>query len=727
MRNESLENIYARLCLELNNLLLPSDLQEYHPSILRETLSLYHALDKQFYDDFPEREGVMKWLSNQLKNREGPPILELAPKIKKAQQIGVHYLPAFIACAMSENRITYYKDLFYSYKSLTMATVIHLILLGTHPKTPKEICDEMRQLANKDKRVDLLWLLPKIEKQCLLVLSEELKNQVKKAEDLRLFSVSGYLAIYKKSFESVVSGRDERVRAVSKKKQTNKISLFKKNIVDVESQGHNISEISEQFVGKRDASWQSEEKYSSPPDIKILNFGLSYGAKEPTFNYVHARSVSMRLALRKMKFPTQIEVLTKYALNILIKTCLNDIENPASQLVVLIIVTGLSPEQLIKVKFKKHKSQVSLYRKHKLPSYQQIPEFKEFLPEVKQKFRLVLPECIILPTVASITDAVCATRMLLSSLNKKYKLNLTMERLRLNLHAWLTKQSIDSAVAGALCGDSLKHQPGMYYTLIDESSLLKIYKEYISDVLTQEYASSLPASSKKNIGSNLPVLEQVIAERLYRIRICYKKTNDPLLKHYFLAIYTYYIMALFSGYRPVTAMLGYFQDINLITGYYIISDKENRSGIAARSIILPEIALQQLKIYKQSIKHFIEAYAYIYPDFCMRCRSALQSNNSSPWLFFEFEGEIVEPNPGELRIHLERFFPMPANWPRHWNRTCLKEFNLGQDITNGWIGHADFEQEGLGRYSGLTWADFKNVSSHFDRKAQEMGVITIDG
>lgn len=722
---ETLEQRYPRTFIELNDLLFSDDYSDYHHSVAVLTLNLYQSLEAQFNQEFPERDLIIAWLAE--KSGGELSLNELISNIKKSRKLGSQFLLAFIASDVHEKAITHDKVLFYKYKSLTLAVVFQLILAGTHESAYHRICDEMRMFAN-GKRSDLMRYLPEIREQYLSGLNQELTEQREKASDQNLPSIVDQISKYIVPYDAVSSGKDEILRAPSKKREKNKYSLYRKSVADVDTQGNNVSEISEQLVrGKRSTTWQREEKDSTPLDVKIYNVDLKDQTKEPAANHVLAKAISQRLVLRKLKLPTQVDVLTDHALNKVVEACLNDATAHGSQLILLILATGLSPEQLAQIKFKKSKNNTAFYRYHKLPSYEQTPEFKKYIPTVLQKFLITLPECITRPSPYIIYDSIPAAKEILSSLNRKYKLNLTMERLRLNMRAWLTKQSVDSAILGVLCGDDLKQQPGMYYTLIDESVVLGTYREYITDLFSKKIAATLPHESDDFIGSNLPVLTPVITFQLDRIKESYKQSTEPIIKHFFLAIYTYYIVALFSGYRPVTAMLGYFQDMNHITGSYTISDKENREGISARTIILPQIAMQQIDLYKQSITDFTNRYTYKYPELSERCNQALKTKDAAPWLFFEDDGEIIEPNPGALDIYLRKFFPMAENWHRHWARSCLIEFDLGQDITDAWIGHADIEQEGFGRYSSLSSADFKNVADHFDRKAEEMGVTTIDG
>lgn len=717
-----LSDRYPQTFEALDKLLFPEEYSEYHAAIATLALEIYQPLETQFHNEFPERDAIISWFKEK---RDGD--LPLPPKLIKYGKIGEHYMLAFLECDLPDEAISHDKRIFYPYKSLAFNAVIRLRLMGLREDYCEEFCLELRMFAKKNKRPEISRLLPAIKEQLLYVLKNEITDAKSELNEETQSTFIDQLEHYINPLELLVSGKNKEVRSRGKNKERKEYRLESRVENKSDTDGNIIHEVHEKLKGRRGTEqWKREEHSTAPDDSKVLMIGLADSTKEPRANHFIAKGFSLRLTLRKKKLPTQLDHLTEDICQKVSNYCHANINKSGAQLILFVLLTGFSADELRKVKRVKRKNHVFLTRPHHLPTYIQPEDFLPFLPNVNRVFHLPLPKALVDIIPRYLYQAVDEAKEILSELNTKYKSHLTLERLRLNLRSKLTATNIDSAVIGIICGDALSHIPGLSYTTLCLARVFAKYKHYVSENVSIDYADSLTPSQKGVIGSNLAIKDEVIIFQLNRIKKAFNQSCDIPKKFYNLAVYTYYIVALFSAYRPVTAMLGYLSDINFITGSYAISDKENRAGISTRIVTLPNIALEQIKIYKDFMQEIINKYHCIYPALAKRCREALNESEQLPWLFFPVGNDIKEANPDELGVMLRPFFPMANNWHRHWARTKLFLFEIPRDITDGWIGHADIEEEFFGRYSGLSLCDLNIVSEKFDDWASKNEVMTID-
>lgn len=514
---------YPHTFRNLQCLLFPEEYSIYHYSISELALSLYQHLDPQFTHDFTDRDLVIAWLFEINHRHEGAkPTIELSFEIKKSRQLIKQFLLSFMTTTLPKSSITHDLKIYESYKALTLSVVIQLILYGTHEYAYKQICNEMRRFAN-GRRNDLTSYLPIIKDQSFMNLIQELEAQRNKATEQHLISISAQVSRYIVPYDAIFYGREEIIKTSPKKHDKTRVSLYRKSINDINTQHNIIHEIAEKFKkGKTKSISEHEEKDSTPVDIKIFNIEFEKQTYEPIANHLLAKAISQSIGIRKLKLPTQVDILTNKSIEIIVQHCLNDIDNPAAQLLMLVLSTGQSPEKLCDIKFEKPSSNVYFHRRHRLPSYEQSPDFRKFIPKVAHQLLITLPSFINIPTSLSITNAIPDAKLIISTVNKAYNLNLTLERLRLHLRTWLTKNSIDSAILSVLCGDDLKQQPSMYYTFLDKKCVIETYKHYLMSIFPSKFTASLPDTADVNIGSNLPVFDEVIAKQLTKIKLNWK-------------------------------------------------------------------------------------------------------------------------------------------------------------------------------------------------------------
>lgn len=204
--------------------------------------------------------------------------------------------------------------------------------------------------------------------------------------------------------------------------------------------------------------------------------------------------------------------------------------------------------------------------------------------------------------------------------------------------------------------------------------------------------------------------------------------------------YLYLILGLSSGYRPVVETFGRLKDIDLDTGMYFISDKENRVDAQGRFITLPKIAKLQLQHYQNylyenmklfNIKHHQlgKLLQEIYES-SVGLISYLEVNEYGEFNFVRNQNNTFISNRFKLYAHL------PLNWYRHHIRS-LKDLNysmfssnlaqMNDEVVSSWMGHTD--QLGFDYYdifSGLRRSQQAELADLIDEKLEEYGFEPIE-
>jgi len=80
-------------------------------------------------------------------------------------------------------------------------------------------------------------------------------------------------------------------------------------------------------------------------------------------------------------------------------------------------------------------------------------------------------------------------------------------------------------------------------------------------------------------------------------------------------------------------------------------------------------------------------------------------------LFFIDEDQVIQISPKTLKPFMTEQFPVAPNWHRHFLRSFLMtRENISPSLIDCFMGHEEIGQEGYGRFSGFSYADFKELA-----------------
>jgi integrase len=183
----------------------------------------------------------------------------------------------------------------------------------------------------------------------------------------------------------------------------------------------------------------------------------------------------------------------------------------------------------------------------------------------------------------------------LRSLRCHGRYGLKLKRIQVALAAQVTLSFRDPVLTAVFAGDFNENVPVLsYYRAVSRAEVHEVY-EQISSVLM-----SLPFQEKM-IRFGVPVPDSVTAFIknlvLETEKVFHDQQANIVVKHNYMAMYTWTLLHFATGHRPIQDPFCYFRDIDLENGMVLVSDKVTSERHHNRLIFLPDMAIQQLEAY----------------------------------------------------------------------------------------------------------------------------------
>jgi hypothetical protein len=442
------------------------------------------------------------------------------------------------------------------------------------------------------------------------------------------------------------------------------------------------------------------------------------------------KSVANHIQRREKMLISDFSFLTHYDVTTLIEHCFKNLIKDAHYCVLLIMLfTGKSLDEVImsidEIKLPSKppfdKSAIFLF-KPILPEHKVDSDMESSLDRSNGSVIQALPKeirnCIIryknqLKKKEGITEEVKKT---ITMLNQNDSTNLTLVRITNYLMYYLNNRGVDSTELTLVQCKGLRQESGTYYYQKNAGELLSIHQNYIDDLMSRSSYSIkiIDKPSAKKVGSQLIVkqdqvllLFDLMSKQLEELRAGDWKQMEQF--HNLYVVYCIQLLNIATGHRPVRNPFEDITKFDLIAGTLFISDKEERSELAARIIVLPEIVIEQIKLYLQHLKKLESEIANISNISRAVIDKAITGNG--PFFFFLNQIEVEPVIPSNLIVELENIFPLPLNWHRHFMRTWLRKNGFSGQLTNAWMGHLSAGSSGFSRFSGLSMFDLREISN----------------
>lgn len=375
----------------------------------------------------------------------------------------------------------------------------------------------------------------------------------------------------------------------------------------------------------------------------------------------------------------------------------------------------------------------------------------------------------------SLNSVMEIARGLLIGINKKHKTKLSIGKLSGYLKHKLLNKGIDSAVIEVMTQSPINHLSALPYFNIGKGEVYLcqyIYFYRLKDILhLNDYSPREHLSNRNTLEINdlvdfpddrythnadrlagtklslnvskfkLEVINPMVTE-LKSLVIKYDDIKGMVEHHNLFMDYLYIMLGLSSGYRPVVETFGRFQDVDLDTGVYFISDKENRSYAQGRFIVLPEITIKQLQAYHDELYHRMKFFKRKQQVLGDLYQEIYESNvGIISYLELNSDGKcdfIKNQNRNFIINRLKRHFHLPLNWYRHHMRS-LKDFgyslfksshaenDFNYEVVNSWMGHSDplgFDYYDV--FSSLKRTEQKKMASYIHKLLLDYGFELIE-
>lgn len=363
---------------------------------------------------------------------------------------------------------------------------------------------------------------------------------------------------------------------------------------------------------------------------------------------------------------------------------------------------------------------------------------------------------------------------LLKKINKTHQTHLSLTKIVSYMRFILQREGVDDAVISILNFESINHFAGLPYFNISQRDVYyaqNAYLYHLQVMMNVETESFYAFNSDENF-LTLADLIVLPAKEIYRddetlqmgtkLTLIQKKLSQdwilPLrnqlkaltatrldnienfvMCHNLLMDYLYVMLGLGTGYRPVVETFGRFDDVDLETGFYFISDKENRQQPAGRFIFLPATLLRQLKYYAQYLDYHITYFAKINKPL-YRILKHIRASEIGMIQYLEIDDLeniqlVANQNSNFIAQRQAQYASLPLNWYRHHLRS-LKDVGTGyfsiphnysdkkihSDIISSFMGHSDaLGYDYYNVYSGLKRLEQKKLAHIIDDLLQSYG------
>ncbi|MBL4910373.1 MAG: hypothetical protein JKX78_10240 [Alteromonadaceae bacterium] len=477
--------------------------------------------------------------------------------------------------------------------------------------------------------------------------------------------------------------------------------------------------------------------------------------------------------LRREKYLTSdVNQLTVHEVYLLMNNCLSDPKGSLQSTIILLsLCTGRTVEQLLSPEFVFQKITGSPFNgRFVVLSKPQLPK-----PQLPNKLlKLITPSIgSVILSLPRLLDGFLEVNELkscnidevkkqistqITDLNRKHGSKITQARIANYLATFLHQHGSDDIEMCLLLGWDPKHFAGSYYYQINVRKLLLLHQKYLLALYymakrgyadTIKFEKNIDASNEKTteettnkthvkldhkddkeekqnntkqknvyVGSNLQVNSDIVSQLfsiLSKNLSDYK--GDKFEFHNQYTLYTLLLLNLSLGHRPVNDPYESAEIFDYYGGTVFICDKESRSDLSARTLVMPDTALAQIKYYSSHLQSMLLYCANILPANTQRIKDAL--TGSEPFFFFFKNTKIGSVTPTNLAHKLKQIFPLPINWHRHYMRTKLRKLGVAGQLVDLWMGHLGIGSTNMSKFSYLSLHDLRQVANKIEQHLKD--------
>lgn len=683
--------------------------KEFNSILASEVLRLNSLLGHELSDDFPEVLMSQKESEKHIIPMFHGDISSVLKHIETKNLLLQCPVQTLICSTFDPSQVNCEK--YTLYKALSLQVVIRQIINKDVASKSNKLCNEIRQLS-LGRRLTLESYLPLIKGIPLSVLVDNLNglksNDVLLKDDKTRAQLRNYSIAYTAAFEhSTTNKRVHIIHDLGKHLEFNPLM----NLDDsADFDASDISEVSDVTLHNKDEDFFSGTTWKLTL-ISMLNDNSN------AVNSSASHDIVSRIKRRDMMLPCDIYTPTQFEISKLIEQCfksLDTLSDHCAKLLLLSLILGTSTDGIKQLRAVKGVDNriVGIKRTHKLPSQKTSKNIEFIISKVNQDFTIILPEYIVGKlsnlrfTKVDKVDYL-EIKTFLNKINKKYGTHLTEAKIINYLQQKFHNENKSPLIPAIIKGHKLDRLPALYYNQIDIKKFNEVYLRHLNylnhhgDYEPLFHINETILESDKKIGSPLFIgideLKVIFVELQSRVKniLRLKKKKFSKNAHNYIVIYTQQIIAMSSGYRPVTGWLGKLSDINLDNKQYCISDKETQSVDSSRLIVLPTICIEVIKQYLTYVKQCIRFYKRSDPTLADRYNKILTGEEHLTFFIKSTvnNGKTItqEASPKTIQYYLKDIFPLQLNWYRHHMCSYLNHIEEDPSLIRAWMGHLILE------------------------------------
>ncbi len=441
-----------------------------------------------------------------------------------------------------------------------------------------------------------------------------------------------------------------------------------------------------------------------------------------------ANSVAANIERREKSLTTEFRYLTQHEVTILVKECIQNIDDPHFGLLFLSLITGRTISDLLDNKVVITKAEKGELRdryviryKPSLPNYDIGKEAITLLRPADGEVLLILPQCMnsLITSIFHLDLAIDVTTQeisdCISRINKKHCTRFTAAKISGVLSYYLIKRGADAAEIALMKGSSVVQHAACYYYQVPVQKLIELHQDFLSylDADNNYGLSDFKKKTDLTVGSALQLQEDT-AKKLFAVLYAKLLKQRQLgwenieFLHNYLTVYTLFILNLSTGHRPVKHPYHNIDSFDLETSTVFVADKENRSNSAGRVLKLPSLAKEQLNHYLTHLRHIHHYFVQLSSKEGKHISKTLQGE--LPLFSFIQDNDFLTITPKLLDDFCVDLLPIPLNWNRHFIRTWLRDNNAKPHAVDAFMGHVNGDGDPFSRYSGVSMKDLDEVA-----------------
>ena len=267
----------------------------------------------------------------------------------------------------------------------------------------------------------------------------------------------------------------------------------------------------------------------------------------------------------------------------------------------------------------------------------------------------------------------------------------------------------------------------LHYTANEISRLRRLYGQACMELMGKNAVG--PAETEKVVGTNhvgsrfVPkesTVESLVTELRKRIGTArHGAAGNPIMLHNDLTVYTVMMIGFATGYRAVRDPLLQSAEIDLSTGFAVISDKDDSDFYNSRIVWLPHLCIKQLEHYREHVR-FLRYWLFQHNQnlfFASRLQETTgrHGEREFPSLFLiDRDAQKLTVRPLLLEQLLRKAdYPLPLNANRHFLRSNLLAAGCPIEVIDAYMGHWERGMEPWGRFSGLSPLVYREVLAEY--------------